>query len=75
MSKSDDTDDDDAPAILGGESVFALDASKLRPGDVILTSSPGQFGSNIIRLATGGDYSHAVLVVRPPTAWNQRTMG
>jgi hypothetical protein len=44
------------------ETCFPLAVEKLKPGDVILTASPGQAVSVIIRAITNSDYSHAILV-------------
>ena len=45
---------------------FALDASKLRVGDVILSTNPDSLVSASIRAVTGSSYSHAILCVNPP---------
>jgi hypothetical protein len=47
-----------------------LDVQALRVGDVLLTSSPGQPVSELIRAVTHADYSHAILVISldPPYA-------
>src|SRR5580698_1942677 len=41
-----------------------LDVSMLRAGDVILTAKEG-FEPELIQTVTGGNYSHAVLVIAP----------
>jgi hypothetical protein len=46
--------------------VYMLDMDKLLPGDIILTRSPGQFESAVIRAATWSNVSHAIMVVEPP---------
>jgi hypothetical protein len=56
-----------------GRYVYVIDASKLKPGDVLLTcnaetSSPkGQLQSSTIAKAISGNYSHALLCTVPPT--------
>jgi hypothetical protein len=47
---------------------YLLDVQALRVGDVVLTSSPGQPVSELIRAVTKADYSHAILVLDPPYA-------
>jgi hypothetical protein len=53
--------------------VYVIDVSKLRPGDVLLTrnaetsSMKEGYQSSAIALATGGNYSHAMLCTVPPT--------
>lgn len=51
----------------GPEALFKLNLSLLQPGDVILTATP-DYQSRIIRAVTGGDFSHAILVVKHPNA-------
>lgn len=46
--------------------VYALDLRVLTPGDIVLTTSPGQPVSEIIKAVTGGKFSHAILVVKLP---------
>jgi hypothetical protein len=47
---------------------YLLRVERLHAGDIILTKSPGQAGSELIRAVTFSDYSHAILVlnVDPP---------
>ena len=47
---------------------YKLNLDRLRPGDVILTRSPGQPVSEAIRLSTGAEFSHAILVLALPYA-------
>jgi hypothetical protein len=57
------------------DEVYVLDISMLKIGDIILTSSPGNAESAIIRAATGGDFSHAILVLAPPDAMESANAG
>ncbi len=56
-----------------GRYVYVIDVAKLRPGDVLLTrnaetsSMKEGYQSSAIALATGGNYSHAMLCTVPPT--------
>ncbi|MCK1309979.1 MULTISPECIES: hypothetical protein [unclassified Bradyrhizobium] len=43
-------------------------ADRLAPGDIVATRTPGSLISGAIRLATGHDFSHVLIVVRPPIA-------
>jgi hypothetical protein len=54
---------------------YLLDVQALRPGDIILTSSPGQPVSEIIRAVTNSNYSHAILVLNPPYAIESSDFG
>jgi hypothetical protein len=47
---------------------WVLRADKLAPGDIVATRTPGSFISGAIRLATGHDFSHVLIVTRPPIA-------
>jgi hypothetical protein len=51
-----------------------LNCSALRPGDVLLTRGSGRI-SNAIAVASGGRYSHAVLVVQPPQLFESDDIG
>lgn len=55
--------------------LYRLDLSKLRPGDVILTRSPGYFESWAIRTVTWSDFSHAILVVSLPNGIEAADVG
>jgi len=50
------------------EDCFPIDTSVLAPGDIVLTASPGQPVSEIIRALTNSDFSHAILVLDLPYA-------
>ncbi|MEY9401982.1 hypothetical protein ABIF66_001789 [Bradyrhizobium japonicum] len=47
---------------------WVLRTDSLAPGDIVATRTPGSFISGAIRLATGHDFSHVLIVVRPPIA-------
>lgn len=54
---------------------YKLNMDILRPGDVVLTRSPGQPVSEAIRLVTGADFSHAILVLALPYALESAKYG
>jgi hypothetical protein len=57
------------------DEVYVLDISKLKVGDIILTSSPWKAESFVIRGVTGGSFSHAILVLEPPDAMESANAG
>ena len=57
------------------DEVYVLDISMLKGGDIILTSSPWKAESFVILTATGGDFSHAILVLEPPDAMESANAG
>ena len=61
MSRSNPSDAQSVPF-----DCFTLECGALRRGDVILTATPGNTTSALIRAATASRYSHAILVVEFP---------
>lgn len=55
--------------------VYALNLKVLTPGDIVLTSSPGQPISEIIKAVTGGKFSHAILIVKLPNGIESTDFG
>lgn len=52
----------DAVERMWSKRLYSIDEEFLRPGDIILTSADTT-GSKAIRIATGGEYSHAMVYV------------
>ena len=54
--------------------IYKLNLSAIQIGDIILTATPGT-QSRLIRAVTGGDYSHAILVVKHPNGIESSDFG